>query len=82
MPRCPEVDAVGELRVLFDAGARAAPEAVVLGVVDLPAAGVERKEVHGSAGRRLDGPQAVVEECALVVVEVARVRGPLVEAAA
>ena len=70
------VDAVGELRVFLDARPRAAPERLVLGVEGLPDAWREREVVLRGANVRTDGADAVIQQEALVVVEVFRAAVP------
>src|SRR5439155_21367270 len=61
------------------AGARAAPEGVVLGVKGLPRAGRERQVILRVTLLRQDRADAVIDEGALIIIEITRVAGPAVE---
>src|SRR4029079_7105544 len=67
------VDAVVELRVLFDPRSGAAPEGLVFGAEGLPVSGCQREIVLRVSDLRADRSDAVIEQQALIVVEVARI---------
>src|SRR5262249_1312141 len=73
------IDAVRELRVLLDARPGAAPERVVLGVERLPYAGCEGEVILRGADVGTDRADAVVQQQALVIVEILCARSPAVE---
>src|SRR5579872_2451780 len=73
------IDGIGELGILLYTRAGAAPERIILGVEGFPGARSERKIILRVSGLRLDGAEAHVEHRAFVVVEIARIRGPLVQ---
>src|ERR1700722_8441071 len=74
-----KVDAVVQLRKLFHSRTGAAPERVILGIEGLPRAGSDRKIVLGVSRGEFDGAEPMIVEGPLVVVEVARIRGPAIQ---
>src|SRR6185312_16965212 len=70
-----EIDGVGELVVFLGCRAVATPESVGLAAIDAPGARRQREEilVHAVGA---DGAEAVIEEVALVIVDIAGVGLP------
>src|ERR1019366_9392597 len=75
------VNAVIQLGVFFHARSGAAPEGLVFGAERLPSTRRERQIVLWCAGRGMDGPEAMVEQRAFVIVEITRVGCPAIKMA-
>src|SRR5262249_51398607 len=77
--RISPVDAVVELGILFDSRSRTAPEGLILCIERLPRTGCEGQVVLRVASLRLDRPDSMIQEGALIVIEVGGVGIPTVE---